>query len=107
MLNEEIRQSLLDQGYTKVGSKTFLEYWKKGDEVLTVYTRDIKIEDGEAWDNGFDIGYQTAINQIKINLDHFKKDVYRIEMIYEGGMDMYEGESACEKLLKEEILGGS
>lgn len=51
-------------------------------------------------------GYEDALRAIKINLEHFKKDVWGIEMIYEGcSMDRYEGESECEKLLFSEILG--
>ena len=51
-------------------------------------------------------GYEDALRAIKINLEHFKKDVYSIELICEGcDIDRYEGESECEKLLFSEILG--
>lgn len=51
-------------------------------------------------------GYEDALMSIKVNLEHFKKDIYSIEMISEGcDIDRYEGESECEKLLFSEILG--
>lgn len=100
MVREVITEELLAQGFIKVGSKSHCEYWKKGDEVVTINTRqDINLEE-------YNRGYEDALRAIKINLEHFKKDVYSIEMIYEGcDIDRYEGESACEKLLFSEILG--
>ena len=31
-------EKLIEDGYVKVGSKSYCEYWKKGDEVVTVQT---------------------------------------------------------------------
>ncbi|HCH9337331.1 TPA: hypothetical protein PNT39_004554 [Salmonella enterica] len=100
MVREVTAEELLAQGFIKVGSKSYCEYWKKGDEVISINTRKgINIEE-------YNSGYEDALRAIKINLEHFKKDVYSIEMIYEGcDIDRYEGESACEKLLFSEILG--
>ncbi|QXM18488.1 hypothetical protein Phab24_id042 [Acinetobacter phage Phab24] len=89
---------LLNNGYIKVDSKTYCEYWKKGTEIVTLNT-------GEALSE-YNRGYEDALRAIRVNLEHFKKDVYSIEMIYEGcDIDRYEGESECEKLLFSEILG--
>lgn len=101
---------LLDKGYVKVGSKSWCEYWKKGSEILELKNLNDKAECDKSWDNGFDAdynaGYREALNCIKRNLNHFKKDVHKIEMIYEGcDIDVYDGESKCERLLKEEIVG--
>lgn len=89
---------LLKNGYIKVGSKSYCEYWKKGDEIITLNTDETLSE--------YNRGYEDALRAIKVNLEHFKKNVWSIEMIYEGcSMDRYEGESECEKLLFSEILG--
>ena len=54
----------------------------------------------------YDKGYEDALRSIRINLEHFKKNVWSISMIYDGcDIDKYYGESECEKLLKSEILG--
>lgn len=54
----------------------------------------------------YDKGYEDALRAIKINLDHFKKEVFSVTLISEGcDLTVYEGESECEKLLKCEILG--
>lgn len=31
-------EKLIEDGYVKVGSKSYCEYWKKGDEVVTIIT---------------------------------------------------------------------
>lgn len=89
---------LLKNGYIKVDSKSYCGYWKKGDEIITLNTDETLSE--------YNRGYEDALRAIKVNLEHFKKNVYSIEMIYEGcDIDRYEGESECEKLLFSEILG--
>lgn len=98
MENKLTPEYLLNNGYVKVGSKSYCEYWKKGDEIITLNTDETLSE--------YNRGYEDALRAIKVNLEHFKKDVYSIEMIYEGcDIDRYEGESECEKLLFSEILG--
>ena len=98
MVSKLTPEYLLKNGYVKVGSKSYCEYWKKGDEIVTLNTGETISE--------YNRGYEDALRAIKINLEHFKKDVYSIEMIYEGcNIDRYEGESECEKLLFSEILG--
>ena len=37
---------LIENGYVKVGSKSYCEYWKKGDEVVTILT-DLEYSDDE------------------------------------------------------------
>lgn len=98
MLKKLTPEYLLNNGYVKVGSKTYCEYWKKGDEIITLDTANDMSE--------YDRGYEDALRAIKVNLEHFKKDVYSIELISECcDIDRYEGESECEKLLFSEILG--
>lgn len=54
----------------------------------------------------YDRGYEDAIKAIKRNVEHFCKDIHKIEMIYEGcDIDTYEGESECTKFIKEQVLG--
>jgi hypothetical protein len=104
MIVNKTTEELLEDGYVKVGSKTYYEYWKKGSEIITIPTN---TKENILLDS-YNKGYEDALRAIKINLEHFKKDVYSITMIYEGcDMDTYEGESECEKLLKENILGSS
>ena len=101
MVREVTAEDLLAQGFIKVGSKSYCEYWKKGDEVVTK-----NIRQNINFEEEYNRGYEDALRAIKTNLEHFKKDVYSIEMIYEGcDIDRYEGESECEKLLFSEILG--
>ena len=98
MENKLTPEQLLNNGYIKVGSKSYCEYWKKGDEIITLNTTNEMSE--------YNRGYEDALRAIKFNLEHFKKYVYSIEMLYEGcDIDRYEGESECEKLLFSEILG--
>ena len=98
MDNKLTPDQLLNNGYTKVGSKSYCEYWKKGHDIIVLKTDETLSE--------YNRGYEDALRAIKVNLEHFKKDVYSIEMIYEGcDIDRYEGESECEKLLFSEILG--
>ena len=39
-------EKLIEDGYVKVGSKSYCEYWKKGEEVITIPT------DAECYDGG-------------------------------------------------------
>lgn len=57
-------------------------------------------------EESYDRGYEDAIKAIKRNIEHFCKDIHKIEMIYEGcDIDTYEGESECTKFIKEQVLG--
>lgn len=72
-----------------------------------IYNDDIQEHETTDIASEYNRGYEDALRAIKINLENFKKDVYSIEMIYEGcDMDRYEGESECEKLLFSEIFWG-
>lgn len=98
MVNKLTPEYLLKNGYIKVDSKTYCEYWKKGDEIITLNTDETLSE--------YNRGYEDALRAIKVNLEHFKKDVHSIEMIYDSYcVERYEGERDCEKLLFSEILG--
>lgn len=103
MVRQVTIEDMLSQGYIKVGSKSYCTYWKKGDEVVTV--QDITYKDS-AISDAYNKGYEDALRSIKINLEHFLKDVYSVEMIYEGcDIDRYEGESECSKFIKKQVLG--
>lgn len=65
-----------------------------------------KVGRNPLYSEGYEAGYDSAIRQIRINLEHFKKDVWSISMICEGmDVDEYEGEHDCEMLLRSNILG--
>ena len=71
-----------------------------------IYNDDIQEHETADIVSDYNRGYEDALRAIRVNLEHFKKGVWSIEMIYEGcSMDRYEGESECEKLLFSEILG--
>lgn len=102
MVQKVTAEDMLFQGYVKVGSKSYCTYWKKGDEIVI---RDNSYEDNRIAD-AYNKGYEDALRSIKVNLEHFLKDVYSVEMIYEGcDIDRYEGESECSKFIKEQVLG--
>ena len=44
---------LIESGYVKVGSKSYCEYWKKGEEVITVST-ELECHDGDDQEECFE-----------------------------------------------------
>jgi hypothetical protein len=71
MSNEQKRQELLAQGYVKVGSKTYLEYWKKGEEVITLnIDEEVNMKQGLIEFDGHTITYPNG-NKIYINCDDY------------------------------------
>ena len=46
-------EKLIEDGYVKVGSKSYCEYWKKGDEVITIPT-DAEYYDGDDQEECFE-----------------------------------------------------
>jgi len=47
MVSELTPEYLLNNGYVKVGSKSYCEYWKKGDDVVTVQADSEHSEDDD------------------------------------------------------------
>lgn len=94
---EETIQELLSEGFVKVGSKSYCEYWIKGQTQVTVDTSSFVLTEYER-------GYEAALKQIKRNLEHTCKGMWSVEMCYEGmDLDRYEGESECYSFLLEEL----
>lgn len=63
MVREVTTEELLAQGFIKVGSKYYCEYWKKDDEVIAINTRkDINIEE-------YNRGYEDALRAIKPKIE--------------------------------------
>ena len=46
-------EELIENGYVKVGSKSYCEYWKKGEEVVTIQT-DLEYCDGDDQEEYFE-----------------------------------------------------
>jgi len=99
---EQTVQELLNDGFIKVGSKSYCEYWIKGQTQVTVDTSSFILSD-------YDRGYEAALKQIKRNLEHMCKGMWSVEMLYDGSpnnaedLDRYEGESECYSFLLEEL----
>lgn len=94
---EQTVQELLSEGFVKVGSKSYCEYWIKGNTQVTVDTSSFVLTEYER-------GYEAALKQIKRNLEHTCKGMWSVEMCYEGmDLDRYEGESECYSFLLEEL----
>ena len=89
---EQTVQELLSDGFIKVGSKSYCEYWIKGNTQVTVDTSSFVLTEYER-------GYEAALKQMKRNLEHMCKGVWSVEMCYDGSLnnagdlDRYEGES--------------
>ena len=71
MSNGQKRQELLEQGYIKVGSKTYCEYWKKSDDIITLYNDndDAQRLEMEAMrkTKAYALGYEEALKSINTN----------------------------------------
>lgn len=99
---EQTVQELLNEGFIKVGSKSYCEYWIKGQTQVTVDTSSYILTEYER-------GYEAALKQIKRNLEHMCKGMWGVEMCYDGSpnnaedLDCYEGESECYSFLLEEL----
>lgn len=99
---EQTVKELLSEGFVKVGSKRYCEYWMKGNTQVTVDTSSFILTDYER-------GYEAALKQIKRNLEHMCKGMWSVEMCYDGSpnnaedLDRYEGESECCSFLLEEL----
>ena len=47
-------EKLIEDGYVKVGSKSYCEYWKKGDDVVTILTDSEYFNDDDNQEECFD-----------------------------------------------------
>ena len=76
---------LIENGYVKVGSKSYCEYWKKGDEVITIsteleYSDDAQEEYFE--EDGYDEEYELSKEDFaKLKSYEVSKDIYKYNSI--------------------------
>lgn len=79
-------ENLIEDGYVKVGSKSYFEYWKKGDEVITIPT-DLgcsEYDEQEEYyeDDGYDEEYDLSREDFaKLKSYEVSKDVYKYTSI--------------------------
>ena len=76
---------LIENGYVKVGSKSYCEYWKKGEEVITIPT-DAECYDGDAQEEYFEDAYDEEYELSKEDFAKLKsyevsKDIYKYTSI--------------------------
>ena len=72
---------LIENGYVKVGSKSYCEYWKKGDEVVTIPT-DLEYSDDDQEEyfeeDGYDEEYELSKEDFaKLKSYEISKDIYK------------------------------
>lgn len=89
---EKQRQDLLGQGYIKVGSKSYVEYWKKGDDIINLNTKDNEddiliylLYDGTSEDGRGNGKFYKSTKDKKEALKHYKavkKDPYSIGSVW-------------------------
>ena len=71
---------LIENGYVKVGSKSYCEYWKKGDEVITIPTDLEHSEDDEEYSEDED--YELSKEDFaKLKSYEVSNDVYKYTSI--------------------------
>ena len=78
-------EKLIENGYVKVGSKSYCEYWKKGEEVITVPT-ELEFYDGDDQEECFEDGYHEEYELSKEDFAKLKsyevsKDIYKYTSI--------------------------
>lgn len=70
-------EKLIEDGYVKVGSKSYCEYWKKGDDIVTIPTDSEYSED-----DGYDEEYELSREDFsKLKSYEVGKDVYKYTSI--------------------------
>ena len=69
---------LIENGYVKVGSKSYCEYWKKGEEVITIPT-DVEYYDGDDQEECFEDDEYELSKEDFATLKSYEvsKDVYK------------------------------
>ena len=69
-------EKLIEDGYVKVGSKSYCEYWKKGEEVVTIPT------ELECYDDDCDEEYELSKEDFaKLKSYEVSKDIYKYTSI--------------------------
>ena len=76
---------LIENGYVKVGSKSYYEYWKKGEEVITIST-ELEYCDGDDQEEYFEDEYDEEYELSKEDFAKLKsyevsKDIYKYTSI--------------------------
>ena len=76
---------LIENGYVKVGSKSYCEYWKKGEEVITIST-ELEYSDGDDQEECFEDDYHEEYELSKEDFAKLKsyevsKDIYKYTSI--------------------------
>ena len=79
-------EKLIEDGYVKVGSKSYCEYWKKGDEVITISTELEHSEDGDQEeyfeDDDYDEEYELSRDDFaKLKSYEVSKNIYKYTSI--------------------------
>lgn len=71
-------EKLIEDGYVKVGSKSYCEYWKKGEEVITIPT-DVEYYDGDDQEECFEDDEYELSKEDFATLKSYEvsKDVYK------------------------------
>ena len=80
-------EKLIEDGYVKVGSKSYCEYWKKGEELITIPT-DVECYDGDDQeeyfedDDDYDEEYELSKEDFaKLKSYEMSKDIYKYNSI--------------------------
>ena len=70
---------LIENGYVKVGSKSYCEYWKKGEEVITIQT---EFEYSDSDEDEYDEEYELSKEDFaKLKSYEVSKDIYKYNSI--------------------------
>ena len=71
---------LIENGYVKVGSKSYCEYWKKGEEVITIPTELVCYDDDQ--EEYFEDEYELSKEDFaKLKSYEVSKDIYKYTSI--------------------------
>ena len=78
-------EKLIEDGYVKVGSKSYCEYWKKGDDVVTI-TTDLEYSDDDQEEyfeeDEYDEEYELSKEDFaKLKSYEVSKDIYKYSSI--------------------------
>ena len=94
-------EKLIEDGYIKVGSKSYCEYWKKGDDVVTIPT-DSEYSEDDDYNEEFELSkndfaklksYEVSKSIYKYtSIDHIKEIltlldkpiIYNLEIVWEA-----------------------
>ena len=78
-------EKLIEDGYVKVGSKSYCEYWKKGEEVITIQTElECYDDDQEEYfeEDEYDEEYELSKEDFaKLKSYEVSKDIYKYTSI--------------------------